>query len=164
MLAQAGEEEAHSLLTLPNRYLESVTWSWDGTKLAVSTDRMDPESQSPKGMEMLLLEVGSSGELLGQPTVLATPEGRVFWSPRWLPDDGSLLIPAGNAMVWRVSTNPGMSPVNITSDLDLQESWVYGADFRLSPDGHFIAYARGISRGSSIWQVDLGDALTAEGR
>lgn len=164
MLAQAGEEEAHPLLTLPDRYLESVTWSWDGTKLALSADRMDPESQSPKGMEMLLLEVGSSGDLLGQPTVLATPEGRVFWSPRWLPDDRSLLIPAGNAMVWRVSTNPGTGPVNITSDLDLQGSWVYVADFRLSPDGRFIAYARGISRGSSIWRVDLGDALNRSSR
>ncbi len=116
---------------------------------------MDPESRSPQGMELLVLAVGSSGEVLGEPRVLDTPENRVFWSPRWLPDDHSLLIPTGN--VWRVSVDPGTRPVNVTSDLDLHGSGVYRAEFRLSPDGRFIAYAGEAFRGSSIWRVDLGD-------
>ena len=157
MLAQVGEEEAHSLLTLEGHYLESVTWSWDGTRLALSTERMDPGSRSPQGMELLVLAVGSSGEVLGEPRVLDTPENRVFWSPRWLPDDRALLIPTEDAMVWRISVDPGTRPVNVTSDLNLGGSWVYRADFRLSPDGRFIAYAGESLRGSSIWLVDLGD-------
>jgi len=159
MLVRAGEERAHPLLTLPERYLESVTWSWDGARLALSTGRVDPESHSPQGMELLVLAIGSSGEVLGEPTVLDTPENRVFWSPRWLPDDDTLLIPTGNAMVWRISADPGTRPVNVTSDLNLRGSWVSGAVFRLSPDGRFIAYAGEVPQGSSIWRVNLGDAL-----
>jgi hypothetical protein len=35
--------------------------------------------------------------------------------------------------------------------------------YSLSPDGRYVAYAAEISRGSSIWRVDLGDVLTAGG-
>ncbi len=158
MLARVGEEEAHPLLTLPDRYVESVTWSWEGTRLALSTERMDPASRSPQGMEMLLLDIGPAGEVLGEPTVLATPQ-RVFWSPRWMPDDRALLMPVDNSRVWRVSTDPGTNPVDVTSEL--HGSWVAGAGagFRISPDGRFIAYAAGEAHGSSIWRINLGDAL-----
>jgi len=114
-------------------------------------------------MELRVLDIGPSGAALGEPTILDTPESS-FWSPRWLPGDRAIVIPAGDAMVWRVSLDPGTRPVNLTSQVASTGSFVYGAEFRLSPDGRFIAYAPATLRGASIWRVDLGDALTAEGR
>lgn len=162
MLARAGEGEAQSLPTRPGSYVESLTWSWDGAKLAVGTEGVDPESGSPRGMELRVLEIGPSGAVLGEPRVLDAPESS-FWSPRWFPGDRALVVPTGDAMVWRVSLDPRTRPVNLTGQLGLPGSWVYGADFRLSPDGRFIAYAAATLRGSSIWRVDLGDALAGEG-
>ena len=36
-------------------------------------------------------------------------------------------------------------------------------DPQISPDGRSIAYTRGTLHGSSIWRVDLGDALAGGG-
>jgi hypothetical protein len=58
--------------------------------------------------------------------------------------------------VWRISAEPGVRPVALTADFAPSHE-VY--DFSISPDGRYIAYARNIFRGSSIWRVDLGDAL-----
>jgi Tol biopolymer transport system component len=160
MLARAGQGEAQSLGIRPDSYVESLTWSWDGTRLAVGKEGSDLESESPGGMELCVLDIGPSGAVLGEPTVLDTPESS-FWSPRWLPGDRALVIPAGDAMVWRVSLDPRTRPVNLTRQVGSMGSWVYAAEFRLSPDGRFIAYAPATLRGASIWWVDLGDALAA---
>ncbi len=63
--------------------------------------------------------------------------------------------------IWHISTEPGARPVEITADLPYH---VNNASFRMSPDGRSIAYAAGIFRGSSIWRVDLGDALAGAER
>lgn len=47
----------------------------------------------------------------------------------------------------------------ITRD-ETTEFWEY----QLSPDGRYIAYPGEISRGSSLWLVDLGDALASGGK
>jgi hypothetical protein len=83
----------------------------------------------------------------------------LWWSPQWLPSGRGLLVPAVDGNVWRISTEPEVGPVNITGDFT---DPLYGGGFQISPDGHFIAYARAIFQGSSIWRIDLGDALAAE--
>ncbi|MHC4235140.1 MAG: TolB-like translocation protein, partial [Planctomycetota bacterium] len=78
-----------------------------------------------------------------------------WWSPRWLPNGRGLLVQGEDGNVWRISNEPGVRPVAITEDLPPGSVW----DFRVSPDGSSIAYARYISHGSSIWRVDLRHTL-----
>jgi Tol biopolymer transport system component len=153
MLARAGDDEVREVLTVRGA-LESYTWSPDGRRLTVAAYRRLP----PDVLELLSLEVTASGEVAGDPTVLDTPDA-FWWSPRWLPNGQGLLVQDEVGEVWRISLQPGVRPVPITGDLPADhEVW----DFRISPDGQYIAYARSIFRGSSIWRIDLGDALAAE--
>ncbi len=56
--------------------------------------------------------------------------------------------------MWLVSLHEGEPPIALTRD-DPSAKWGYS----LSPDGRYIAYPPEVERGSSIWLVDLGDAL-----
>ena len=155
MLASAGDDEARTVLTIKG-FLESATWSPDGTQLTVDAYRAPPGQQAPLGLELLVLQMGASGEVVGEPTVLETPDDDWWWSPHWLPDGRGILVQAGDGDVWQISTEPGVPPVEITEDLPPNHTvW----DFRISPDGRSIAYTRSIFRGSSIWRVDLGDVF-----
>jgi Tol biopolymer transport system component len=154
MLARAGDDEPRALLTLPGRgYLESPTWSPDCRRLAVKVYRMPPGAKLWEALELLVLEIDPSGHVIGEPTVLETPD-RYWWGPKWLPSGRGLLVSTDDGNVSRISTEPEVLPVNITGDV---ADPLYAGAFQISPDGQFIAYARTIFRGSSIWRVDLGD-------
>ena len=72
-------------------YLESVTWSQDGTRLAMTAYRI-PEGQDGVGKpELMMLEVDPSGNVMGEPKVLDAPD-MVWWSPHWLPNGRGLLV------------------------------------------------------------------------
>lgn len=156
VLARAGHEESRLVLTIQG-VLESPTWSPDGKHLTIDAYRRSPEQDyAPSGLQLLVLEIGPSGEVMGEPTVLDTPDRLWWWSPQWLPDGRGLLVQAEDGSVWQVSSKPGIRPVELTADFPPnQDIW----DFRISPDGRFIAYARSIFRGSSIWRVEAGDTL-----
>jgi Tol biopolymer transport system component len=141
MLARAGQGQARPLAT--QRQYWDATWSLDGTRLAARD-----------GMMLHVLEIDASGQLSGEPTALATPD-RWWWSLSWLPNGRGFLVQGENGNVWRISTEPEVRPVAITEDLPSGSVW----DFKVSPDGRSIAYARSTLQGSSIWRVDLGDAL-----
>lgn len=162
MLARAGDGPARAILTFQQGLLESFAWSPDGNRLALDTWNVEPDRPPPPwGLQLLVLEIDSAGEVIGEPILLDGPEGFWSWSPRWLPDGQGLLVQGEDGNIWRISSQPGGRPVEVTEALPSNnEVW----DFRVSPDGRFIAYARGIFRGSSIWRVDLGDALTGAGR
>ncbi len=156
MLARAGDDQARELVTVQGA-LESYTWSPDGRRLTVAIYRRLP----PGVLELLLLEVTASGEVAGEPTVLDTPDDVYWWSPRWLPNGRGFLVQDEVGDVWRISAEPGVRPVALTEDFPPNHE-VYG--FHISPDGQYIAYPRSIFQGSSIWRVDLGDALAAAER
>jgi Tol biopolymer transport system component len=152
MFARAEDDEARSLLTLRG-YLESVTWSPDGRRLAVTAYEMPPGERSPEAPQLLVMEIDPSGAVIGEPMALETPD-MVWWSPQWLPNGRGLLVSGDDGNIWRISLEPGARPVAITSDLPDPVWW-----FLIAPDGRSIAYTRNILKGSSIWRVDLGDAL-----
>jgi Tol biopolymer transport system component len=160
MLSTAGDENAHPILTVRG-VLESITWSPDGRRLSVDAYRIPPgQDDAPAGLELLLLEIDSSGGAMGEPIVLDAPDGFWWWSPRWLPDGRALLVQGEDGNVWRISSRPGIRPVEVTEALPPNnEVW----DFQISPDGRFMAYGRSIFRGSSIWRIGMGDALKAAG-
>jgi Tol biopolymer transport system component len=65
-------------------------------------------------------------------------------------------LPHYGTDVWLFSIREGEQPVAITRD-ENSEFWYY----QLSPDGRYIAYQGEIKRGSSLWLIDLGDALAS---
>jgi len=159
VLARAGSGESHAILSIRGVF-ESPTWSPDGRYLTVDAFERSADGASDS-LELLVLDVDPSGEVIGEPTVLDTPDGPWWWSPRWLPDGRGLLVQTEDGRIWRVSTEPGIRPVDVTADLPPNHTaW----DFHVSPGGRSIAYARNIFRSSSIWRVDLGGALAAGGR
>ena len=156
-LARVGEAEPKMLFTFRG-YLESVTWSQDGTRLAMTAYRI-PEGQDGVGKpELIMLEVDPSGNVMGEPKVLDAPD-MVWWSPHWLPNGRGLLVVGDDGNIWQVSMEADVRPVPVTGDLSDPVWW-----FQISPDGRSIAYTKNILQGSSIWRVDLGDALADAGR
>jgi Tol biopolymer transport system component len=61
--------------------------------------------------------------------------------------------------IWMVPVDPSGAPVALTEE-DIGPAYGYS----LSPDGRFIAYQSEKELGSSLWLVDLGIELRAEGR
>jgi hypothetical protein len=159
-LAQAGEDRARRLLTLPGllapRGHGPSMWSPDGRRVAMTYVPPDPARSG-----VLVVEVGDDGEVVGEPLMLEG--GRIG---QWMPDSQHFLG-GGNwsgedrwgASVWLVSLDPAENPVLVSAGL--QESIWY---FRLSPDGRYITFEGEIPRGSSVWRVDLGDILPGAGR
>jgi Tol biopolymer transport system component len=155
MLARTVDDEPRALLTVPGPgNLESPTWSPDCRRLAVKVYRMPHGAKRWETLDLLVLEIDPSGNAIGEPKVLETPDG-YWWGPKWLPSGRGLLLVGGDA-VWQISTEPRVGPTAITD----HAVW----DFRISPDGRSIAYIRADLTGSSIWRVDLGDALAAAQR
>jgi Tol biopolymer transport system component len=151
-LARVGDSEPRMLMTFRG-YLESITWSHEGRRLAFTAYRMPGGQEDPGHPELVVMELDGDGRLAGEPTVLTTPD-IAWWSPHWLPDGRGLLI-VGGGKIWRVSLEPGVDPVPITADLTGYVLWPH-----ISPDGRHMAYGRNTLRGSSIWQVGLGEVLS----
>jgi Tol biopolymer transport system component len=158
-VAMAGDDRATSLFTLPGslgaRGSNGVKWSPDGRLLTVS-----------HRAEVLLVEVDEAGELVGEPGTLHVESGPDWLGGiQWMPDGEHFLALGGQATsggqsdVWLVSLDPGRPAVNLTGDFDQPIWWYY-----LSPDGRYITFDSEIPRGSSVWQVDLGDILADPGR
>ncbi len=155
-LARAGEPEAQMVLTFRG-YLESITWSRDGRRLALTAYQI-PDGQGGVGNpELMVLDFDPAGSVIGEPKVLNTPD-MVWWSPHWLPNGRGLLVVGDDGNIWRVSLDAGVRPVPVTGDLT-GGAWL----FRISPDGGSIAYTKTTLQGSSIWRVDLGEALAGYG-
>ncbi len=135
---------------------QDLVWSHDGRWLALD--------QYPTGAasrhKAVVLPLGPDATPSGPPRVVETG-AFAGWQIEWLPDDRAFtvfgLTGAGNEThILLVSPREGERPVAITRD-DPAIRWGYS----LSPDGRYVAYPAEISRGSSIWRVDLGDALSA---
>jgi Tol biopolymer transport system component len=154
-VADGPNGHARQVVTVAGRAGQPV-WSYDGRWLAF--DHYTPGQGSR--LDVLLIGIGKNGSLTGTPRMLESG-AQWGWGIQWLPDDRALTVfgetgVANENHVFLVSLREGERPVAITRD-DPAIRWGYS----LSPDGRYVAYATGISRGSSIWRVDLGDVLTA---
>ena len=158
-LAEAGDTRAKRLLSRSDgmSYGNRPVWSPDGRHLAVEVETSRPTDD---GVDVLVVEISESGDVVGEPRLLPMDGGpRFWWSLQWLPDGEHFLIVGVDegvvdTDVWLVSTDSTVPPVAVTADL--QESvW----NFFLSPDGRYIALESDMPRGASIWRVDLGDVL-----
>ena len=158
-IAQAGKQDAKQVLTIKDhispRGSNGPVWSPDGHTIALSLVGDDND--------VMLVTVTEAGDIVGEPRILDLEPGpNWWWGLTWLPDGSGFVIngfgadqgPSGTN-VWLVSLDPGTDAVPLTAD-DPNDTWA----FSLSPDGKYIAYSSDVYAGSSIWRVELGDALT----
>ena len=114
-------------------------------------------------MTKCLRQWEKGSEQLRQRTVcdcFIQPESGPKWwfVTQWLPDESGFLVLGMGAEglmdtnVWLISLDPRVAPVALTAD-DPQSVW----NFRLSPDGRYVAYSSETQLGGSIWKVDLGE-------
>ena len=155
-LASPGEREARKVLTFPGsvgqRGANAPTWSPNGRYLASSYWRAETNSA-----DALVVEFDASGNAVGDPRILKGLPKMGWWSLTWLPTSDAFLV--ASADVWLVSLDQGTAPVKIT-DQGSGTSW----DFKLSPNGQYVAVAPEVRRGGSIWRLDLGAALRVQRR
>jgi len=152
LLAEVGTDEARTILTLDG-YLSELAWSPDGRWLAAT--HWLPGAD---GARVTLIEVSTSGEVEGEPRTLG-PGALSWWGHQWLPDSSGFLTAGTQGDIWLIPVDPMAEPAPVTEE----EGFI--TEFVLSPDGRYIAYSPYISQGSSLWLIDLGDALVGrEGR
>ncbi|MFC1639662.1 TolB family protein [Gemmatimonadota bacterium] len=160
-IAMAGQVEARRVLTvegmLSARGSAGPAWSPDGRQMALAYSR-----PTTRDNDIMLVEVTSSGEMVGAPRILNLEPGPAWWwDVEWLPDASAFVItgfggdhsPPGTN-VWLVSLETGSKPVMLTGD-DPGNIW----SSSLSPDGRYLAYSGEELNGSSVWRVELGDVL-----
>jgi Tol biopolymer transport system component len=153
-VAEGRNGRARHLVTVAGS-AQDLAFSHDGRWLALDHY---PRGQTP-AHDVMVIPLGPNATLAGPPRVLETG-AFAGWQIEWLPDDRALTVFGMTGMgnethVLLVSLREGERPVAITRD-DPSIRWGYS----LSPDGRYVAYPAEISRGSSIWRVDLGDVLT----
>jgi len=158
-VAEGSNGRARHLFTMVGSFNQPV-WSHDGRWLAFTYS----SHENPPRYGVLLAGLAENGTVAVAPKMLEFGGGE-SWQIQWLPDDRALTVMAltpgsDQTQVFLVSLREGERPIALTRD-DPSTRWGY----ELSPDGRYVAYPAEISRGSSLWLVDLGDALTpAEGR
>lgn len=145
-------------LALVDGLFDDLVWSPDGRWIAASFYMRAEENY----FKIMLIPMTPDGEAASSPRFIDT-QIAVGWGIRWLPDSQALTIfaqtlPDYGTDVWLFSIREGEPPVAITRD-ENSEFWYY----QLSPDGRYIAYQGEIKRGSSLWMIDLGDALASSG-
>jgi Tol biopolymer transport system component len=145
-------------LALVDGLFDDVVWSPDSRWIAASFYKSG--SDRGDGFKILLIPMTPDGQAASAPRYIDTQIG-VGWGIRWLPDSQALTVfaqslPDYGTDVWFIPIRDGGQPVAITQD-ENSEFWYY----QLSPDGRYIAYQGEIQRGSSLWMIDLGDALAS---
>ncbi len=146
MIAASSSAQPRRLLTMPMLAgTNEISFSSDGRLLVLHYTR-------GPGSPDLMAFVDPSGA--APPRIIDTGLSYWYW-PRWLPDNSGVLVVGGGAgaeaHVARISVAEGAQPVNITRS-DPASKW----GFEVSPDGRFIAYPGEISKGSSVWRIDIG--------
>lgn len=151
MLAEGPDGAARELARTPAALAELV-WSPDGRWIAAAA------YLSSNAFRVMLLRLTPDGQVETGPRLVESPMA-VGWGIRWLPDSQAFTIiaqslPTWGTDVWLVPVGGGEAPVALTRD-ETADFWFY----QLSPDGRYIAYPGTVGRGSSLWMVDLGEAL-----
>jgi hypothetical protein len=154
--ASVGQSEARELIRLDGWAGPSM-WSPDGRWIATTHYIDDGSGTGVFDSRILFLEVSPTGELVGGPRYVGDSM-LAYWNNIWLPDSRGILTTGLDGNVWLMPVDPDQSPVALTRD-DPGLAW----NFVLSPDGRHIAYSSRRSRGSSLWLVDLSEALQAGG-
>jgi hypothetical protein len=87
--------------------------------------------------------------------IRSVPVDAEYWYwPRWAPDNSGITIIAGagnRGWVAFVPTGPGQA-VRHLSKSDDQSAWVFS---EISPDGRYVAYPASVSRGMTLWRMDV---------
>jgi hypothetical protein len=154
--ARAGQSEARELIRLGG-WLGRLMWSPNGRWIAASHYYGDGTETAHVRARVMYIAVSPAGELVGGPRHVGEPMGS-YWNNVWLPDSRGILANGADGNVWLMPVDPAQSPVALTAD-DPNDLW----NFVLSPDGRHIAYGSRTSRGSSLWLVDLSEALEVGG-
>ncbi|NIN71439.1 MAG: hypothetical protein GTO46_05820 [Gemmatimonadetes bacterium] len=154
--ASVGHGEARELIRLSG-WLDYLSWSLDGRWIAATHYIDDGSGTGIFESRILFLEVSPAGELIGGPRYVGDPMVS-YWGNVWLPDSRGILTTGLEGNVWLMPVDPNESPVALTRD---DPGLAY--NFVLSPDGRRIAYSSRRSRGSSLWLVDLSEALQVGG-
>ncbi|HYN79898.1 MAG TPA: hypothetical protein VES88_00235 [Gemmatimonadaceae bacterium] len=149
MIAAGSDGQPRRLLTMPTMPgSNEISFSNDGQQLVLHYSR-------GPGSPDLMAFVDPSGA--APPRIVDTGLSYWYW-PRWLPDNSGVLVVGGGAgaeaHIVRIPVAEGAKPVNITRG-DPASKW----GFEVSPDGRFIAYPGEISKGTSVWRIDLGGGM-----
>jgi Tol biopolymer transport system component len=150
ILAEVGSEESRPMLTVDG-FLDVLAWSPDGRWLAATN-----WPSEGGGARLMLVEVSASGEVEGEPRLVG-PGAWSWWGHQWLPDSSGFMTAGTQGDVWFIPVDPAAEPIALSEE---EEGEI--GDFALSPDGRQIACAPRIPQGSSLWLVDLGDALVGK--
>ena len=150
LLVAEGPNGAPRRVAMVQGRLSAPVWSPDGRWLAAN---YSAPGARPR-YAVLVVGVTPGNQPSAPPRLI---EAGLLWggSLAWLPDSRAVTVVGtsgeGNETdIWLLSLREGDPPVNLTRD-DPSNM----VDYSLSPDGRYIAYSAEISRGSSIWRIDL---------
>ena len=157
-VADGPDGAAKEVAASPNvQAFDDVVWSPDGRWIAASAYIGTRRSYA---LKVLVVGVTPEGDVFAPARLIDTPIIYAFWGLQWLPDGTAVTVtgqspPNGRFDIWLVPLQNGGSSVALTSG----EQDAIGYKL-LSPDGRHVLYRAHIARGSSLWLVDLGDALS----
>jgi Tol biopolymer transport system component len=147
-LGEIGNGGRKPLLTTPGA-VDDLAWSPDGLWLVVTHWPFDGTGAKP-----MLIRVSEEGTVDGEPRTVG-PGAASWWGHQWLPDSSGFLTAGTEGDIWFMPVDPAADPVPITLD---EEGEIF--NFVLSPDGTQVAYSPWTNLGSSLWLIDIGDALS----
>jgi TolB protein len=122
-------------VTFDQAYVEFLDVSWDGKRVAYSSDRTGNQ-------DLWVMPIG------GEPVQL-TFDPAPDWSPRWSPDGSRLAFYSyrtGDREIWSMSATGGAATrLTTSSGLDAGSAW--------SPDGREIAFRSERTGDSEVWVI-----------